>query len=82
MKPLLPLLLATAVLSGGCKPRMHLNYDFGRAYVETLKLQTDLQRTSVADDAYPLYGAEGVDMRTNVEAATSDANTGEAEYEE
>jgi hypothetical protein len=29
-----------------------------------------------------LYGAEGVDMRTNVEAATSDANTGEAEYEE
>ena len=39
--------LATLGLAG-CKQNLHLQYDFGRAYIETLRLQADLTRPSVA----------------------------------
>ena len=29
------------IACAGCKPPLHLTYDFGRAFVETLKVQSD-----------------------------------------
>ncbi|HMV65394.1 MAG TPA: hypothetical protein PKA64_00995 [Myxococcota bacterium] len=78
--PRIARLLVTGVvaLSAGCKPPLHLTYDYGRAYVDTLRLQADLQRPSVVGEAYMLYGAEGVGIRLNVQTMTSEAETGEA----
>ncbi|MCB9680269.1 MAG: hypothetical protein H6733_02255 [Alphaproteobacteria bacterium] len=51
---------------GGCKPPLHLGYDFGRAFVETLRVQADLTRPSVQYAGYSLYGTEAVQIRLNV----------------
>lgn len=69
---------ALAAAMPACKPPLHLSYDFGRAYVDTLRLQTDLSRESVVNEAYLLYGQEGVAIRLNAAALASDAETGEA----
>lgn len=77
----LRLLLLTALcggLSSACKPPLHLTYDYGRAYIETLRLQADLQRPGVVNEAYMLYGVEGVGIRKNVIENTVDEETGEA----
>ena len=66
--------LALLFLAAGCKPPLHLQYDFGRAYVETLRLQADLTRPSVAGEGYFLYGPEGVMIRVNTSEATSEEN--------
>lgn len=68
------LLLAAMVLSGlaACKEPLHLQYDYGRSYIETLRLQADLTRPSVANVSYHLYGEEGVRIRLNVEAEIAD----------
>lgn len=76
--PLVAALLLAASALGGCKPPLHLTYDYGRAYVETLRLQADLQRPSVVSEAYMLYGAEGVKIRVNVQTMTTEEETGEA----
>jgi hypothetical protein len=75
MTRVVPLLLAGALLSG-CT-QFHLTYDFGRAYIDTLRLQADLTRPSVATGQYWLYGREGVSIRINVQAETAEAAEGE-----
>jgi hypothetical protein len=74
------LLLAAAVAASAtaCKPPLHLQYDFGRAYVETLRLQADRTRPSVAQEAYQIYGLEGIGIRQNVQLESSEAESGEA----
>jgi hypothetical protein len=42
--------LAALATATGCKPPLHLSYDYGRAYVETLKLQADRTRPSVVNE--------------------------------
>jgi hypothetical protein len=70
------LLLASVMGLGACKEPLHLQYDFGRAYIETLRLQADLTRPSVANASYHLYGREGVTIRINVqEKATEETSS-------
>jgi hypothetical protein len=64
----------------GCKPPLHLTYDFGRAYIETLKVQADFTRLTVVLEAYNLYGVEGVLIRINVQTKTSTEATGSATF--
>ena len=79
--PRLTLMLAaaTAVMMASCKPPLHLGYDYGRAYVETLRVQADLTRPSVQYAGYSLYGIEAVLIRLNVEQATTDQEDSESE---
>lgn len=65
------ILLAAAALAGACKPPLHLSYDYGRAYVETLRVQADLTRPSVQYSGYSLYGVEAAAIRLNVETAST-----------
>ncbi len=77
-------LLAAAILAAGataCKPPLHMTYDFGRAYIETLRLQADLTRPSVANSSYMLYGREGVSIRLNVQSETQEESAGEFRIE-
>jgi len=59
------------IACAGCKPPLHLTYDFGRAFVETLKVQSDFTRPSVVGESYHLYGREGVQIRLNVQSSTT-----------
>ncbi|MCB9666217.1 MAG: hypothetical protein H6732_19060 [Alphaproteobacteria bacterium] len=72
------LFLLTVSVLASCKPPLHLGYDFGRAYVETLRVQADLTRPSVQYAGYSLYGIEAVQIRLNVNEATSDAEEANA----
>lgn len=63
---LLPLLLLS-----GCAQPAHLYYDHGRAYTQAFTAQADLTRPSVANEEYPLYGIEGVEIRLHVIEQTS-----------
>jgi hypothetical protein len=69
-------LAAVAILAGvvGCKPPLHLTYDYGRAYIETLKVQADFTRPSVIGESYYLYGVEGVMIRMNAQSSSSTEN--------
>ncbi len=70
--------IAAALALPACH-KSHLQYDFGRAYTQTMVTQADLNRPSVADSAYPLTGAEGVQLRMRVTEETTDAESGQAE---
>jgi hypothetical protein len=72
------LAFAAAASASACKPPLHLQYDFGRAYVETLRLQADRTRPSAAHEAYQIYGLEGIGIRQNVQLESGDAESGEA----
>lgn len=63
---LLPLLVA-------CGEPARLQYDWSRAYTEAMTRQTDLSRQSAADAAYPLEGAEGLEIRVRVLEVSTDA---------
>ena len=66
------LAIALAAALGGCKPPLHLGYDYGRAFVETLRVQADLTRPSVQQAGYSLYGIEAAQIRVNVQTQSSD----------
>lgn len=66
----------------GCAQPTHLQYDFGRAYMEAASLQANLDRPSVANAVYELSGTEGVQLRENVEASTTEQKSGKAETTE
>jgi hypothetical protein len=70
------LLLAMAV--PGCASPTHLQYDFGRSYMEAIRGQGDLTRPSVASAQYPLYGIEGVAIRLNVQTSATTGESGES----
>lgn len=63
----------------GCAQPLHMQYDFGRAYEESMKLQMDRQRPSVANSGFALTGTEGIKLRENVEKATTEEKSGEIE---
>ena len=73
-------LLGAAALSA-CKPPLHLTYDFGRAYVDTLTVQADLTRPSVQYAGYSLYGPEAAMIRLNVMMESSDKEDSESELQ-
>ena len=53
----------------GCAQPLHLQYDFGRATGDLARIQGDLSRPSVADDAYLIEGSEALMLRENQRAA-------------
>lgn len=63
----------------GCAQPLHLQYDYGRAFEESMKLQMDRKRPSVAKSEYELSGTEGLKLRENVEKATTEEKSGEVE---
>lgn len=75
----LPALLTLAALAAGCVSPLHLTYDFGRAYTESVLAQADLTRPSVAEAQYALYGQEAANIRLRVQEETTDAESGETE---
>lgn len=79
MTPRLALLaLGIAACLAACVEPKHLTYDFGRAYTAAFGAQPDLTRPSVANQQYPLYGIEGVQIRLLVQSATTTDKTGVA----
>jgi hypothetical protein len=54
-----------------CGAPHHLQYDFSRAYETSLEIQSNLARTSVVNEVYPLTGAEADGIRTQVVEGTT-----------
>ena len=80
MKPtLFPLLLAASTALAGCAQPLHLQYDFGRAYTQSLEIQANLERPTATGQNYPLTGTEALLIRANVEKEDSEAKSGQAE---
>ena len=69
--------IALALGLAGCTSPKHLTYDFGRAYMASVIVQTDLTRPSVAAGGYPLDGREAEQIRLNVAESTTDAESGQ-----
>jgi hypothetical protein len=63
------LLLCLLSACGG--PAYH-QYDHGRAYDQAFDTQSHLERPSAQGQDYPLSGVEGIELRANVEEATTD----------
>jgi hypothetical protein len=63
------LAISMSALFSGCAQPVHLSYDFGRSYSETMTAQADLSRPAIAMTNYHLYGLEAVSIRLNVESA-------------
>lgn len=68
-------LFASLVSLGACAGPTHLQYDFGRAYMTTFRVQADLTRPSVANQSYGLYGPEAAAIRLNVEATVTESKS-------
>lgn len=73
-----PFLLALAPLAACAQP-VHLQYDFGRAYTESMQIQANLDRPTVAQANYPLSGTEAILIRANVEKQDAKEKTGKVE---
>lgn len=54
-----------------CASPHHLQYDFGRAYESSLEIQSNLARSSVVNEVYPLTGSEADGIRTQVVEGTT-----------
>ncbi len=70
--------MALLLVLTGCASPLHLTYDFGRAYTESVVAQADLTRQSAADQQYWLYGNEAAAIRIQVQETTTDKESGEA----
>ena len=64
-------LLAFA-LSAGCASPRHLQYDHGRAYMDTFTAQADRTRPSASSADHALQGVEAASIRQNVTESTTD----------
>lgn len=64
-----------------CKPPLHMQYDFGRAFTQTMALQADLTRPTVALETYQMYGVEAVKIRLNVETTTTAQESGDTSFQ-
>lgn len=71
-------LFASALVSG-CASPLHLQYDYGRAYTESIVAQADLTRPAVAESQYSLYGREAEEIRVRVQEKATDVESGRAE---
>lgn len=78
-----PALVASLLVLGACSgaASKHLQYDYGRAYSESINSQADLTRPSVANLEHPLAGVEAEAIRLRVKEAASDEETGESTLE-
>lgn len=56
---------------GGCAQPLHLQYDFGRAYTQSMQIQANLDRPTAVGANYPLTGAEALLIHANVEVEDS-----------
>lgn len=63
----------------GCAQPLHLQYDFGRAYTQSMQTQANLDRPTVAQSVYPLSGAEALLMRENVVKEDAKEKSGQVE---
>lgn len=72
-------LLVGSTLAAGCMQPLHLQYDYSRAYTQTMTIQADLTRESVADSDYVLSGIEGLELRQRATESATDEESGEAE---
>ena len=68
-----------ALLTFGCAEPRHLQYDFGRAFMQGVSAQADLTRPSVADLQHPLGGVEAAAIRVQSQKATSDEESGDSQ---
>ena len=73
-----PGLVLLVLAAGGCASPLHLTYDYGRAYTESVVAQADLTRGTAADQQYWLYGNEAAEIRIQVQKTTTDAESGKA----
>lgn len=73
------LVLAAPLALAGCAQPLHLQYDFGRATLAAAAAQADLNRTTAAEEAYPLTGAEALEIRANVQKEAVKEKSGKAE---
>ncbi len=74
----LPIALVLASLTACAHPAT-LQYDYARSYQETMELQADRDRASVAEMSYELTGVEALDIRMRTTEASTDQESGEAE---
>lgn len=63
----------------GCAQPLHMQYDYGRAYMAIAETQANLDRPSAADADYPMSGQEALDIRSNAEKATTEEKSGKIE---
>jgi len=76
-----PRAVMLALLTAGCASPLHLTYDYGRAYTESIVAQADLTRPSVAESEYALYGVEAVNIRIRVQEEATDVESAETKLE-
>ena len=72
-------LVAVWAALAGCASPLHLQYDYGRAYMAAFEKQADLTRPSVADAQYQLYGTEAEAIRIRVREKTTDEEEASSE---
>jgi hypothetical protein len=65
-----------ALLLAACGQPAHMQYDFGRAYADSLELQAQLDRPGAAAAQYALGGSEGLDVRMRAKEAATEKSTG------
>ncbi len=70
-----------ATVASGCVSPLHLTYDYGRAYTDSIVAQADLTRPSVAELNIFLYGAEAEKIRIQVKESSTDAESGESQLD-
>jgi len=79
--PVLSLAVALTLGWAGCAEPIHLGYDHGRAFTESMELQGDLTRPAVLGRTYDLYGVEAAAIRLNARSASTAAEKAEAGFE-
>ena len=72
-------LVAGLACVAGCAQPLHLQYDFGRAYTDSLQIQSNLARPGVANSDYALSGAEAILIRENVLKEDVEQKSGKVE---
>ena len=62
----------------GCSQPTHMQYDFSRAYVDSILIQSDVDRSSAADSKFLLDGVDGIAIRQQAHLAATDSESGQA----
>lgn len=70
-----------AAFASGCVSPLHLTYDYGRAYTESIVEQADLTRPSVAELQIFLYGNEAEKIRIEAQKKSTDTESGQSQIE-
>ncbi len=73
------LISAGGLLLAGCGHPRNLQASFGNSFHESMAIQADRGRPTVADAAYPLTGFEGIELRLRVTEEATDEESGKVE---